>query len=177
MARKGIREAVYCYLPAHVTVCHRHQRWIGPPAHVVDDQVDLQDRPLVIRGARTHHRVAHRHTEEDLRAAFGDARHMLIYWAHAEHREAAAILQNGLHAHVSAYPELIAIAATLLTIRPQVEKPGSSKSSASPALLVTRINERTGSRHTDGTPVEQWLRNRRRLVRLQASEEAREVLC
>ncbi|MDV7317140.1 hypothetical protein R4484_36165, partial [Mycolicibacterium fortuitum] len=36
MAGKGIREPVYCYLPAHLTVCHRHQRWIGPPAHTVD---------------------------------------------------------------------------------------------------------------------------------------------
>jgi hypothetical protein len=25
MARKGIQEPVYCYLPAHITVCQRHQ--------------------------------------------------------------------------------------------------------------------------------------------------------
>jgi len=161
MARRGIHEPVNCFLPAHVTVCHRHRRWVGPPVHVVDDQVDLQDRPQVLRAAHTHHRLAHQHAEDDLRAALGDARHMLVYWAHSEHRVTAGILQSGLHAYVSAYPELIAIAATLLTIGPQVEHPGMSTPSGSVAVLIARINERTGGHHTESTPVEQWVQNRR----------------
>jgi TniQ protein len=34
MARRSVDEPVYCWLPEHVTVCYRHRRWIGPPAHV-----------------------------------------------------------------------------------------------------------------------------------------------
>ena len=160
MAGKGIREPVYCYLPAHLTVCHRHRRWVGPLAQTFDDQLDLRGHPQVLRAARTHWRLANRYAELDLRAALGDARHMLVYWAHAERRETATILQGGLHAHVSAYPEVISIAATLLTARPQIEHPSGSTSSAS-TLLIARISERTTAYHNDDTPVEQWIHNRR----------------
>lgn len=157
MARRGIHEPVNCFLPAHVTVCRRHRRWVGPPAHVVDDQIDLRTRPRVLRAARTHQRLVHQHTEAALRAAFGDARHMLVYWAHAEHREASAVLQTGLHASVSAYPQVIAVAATLLTISPQLENPCRPAPSGTVALLVNRINERIAAQHIDRTPVEQWV--------------------
>jgi hypothetical protein len=160
MACRGIHEPVNCFLPAHVTVCHRHRRWVGPPAHVVDDQVDLQTRPRVLRTARTHQRLVHQHSEADLCAALGDARHMLVYWAHASHREAAAILQTGLHASVSAYPQVIAVAATLLTLSPQLESPCRPTSSGTVALLINRINERIAAQHIDRTPVEQWVQQR-----------------
>lgn len=160
MARRGIHEPVYCYLPAHVTVCHHHRRWIGPPSHAVADQVDLQDRPQVLRAARAHQRLVYQHTDAALRLALGEARHMLSYWAHAEQRAAAGVLNSGIHAHVAAYPEVIATAATLLTIGPQLEYPCALTQSGMVALLINRINERTGARHTDSTPVEQWVQNR-----------------
>ncbi|MDW5614790.1 hypothetical protein R6244_28350 [Mycolicibacterium sp. D5.8-2] len=157
MACRGIHEPVNCFLPAHVTVCYRHRRWVGPPAHVVDDQVDLRTRPRVLRAARTHQRLVHQHAEADLRAALRDARHMLVYWAHTERREAATILQTGLHASVSAYPQVVAVAATLLTISPQLEQPGHPTPSGTVALLINRINERIAAQHIDRTPVEQWV--------------------
>ncbi len=157
MAGKGIQGPVYCYLPAHRTVCHRHRRWTGPLAITLDDQVDLRDQPQVLRAARTHRRLANRYTEVDLRAALGDARHMLAYWARAEHREAAAVLQTGLHASVSAYPQVIAVAATLLTISAQLEHIGRPTPSGAVALLINRINERIAAQHIDRTPVEQWV--------------------
>lgn len=153
MAGRGIHEPVYCYLPAQVTVCHRHRRWIGPPARALDDQLDLRDRPEVLRAARTHQRLTRQYPESDLRSALSDARHMLVYWAHAERREAAPILQTGLHAVVSAYPEVIAVAATLL----QFERSGRSTRSGAVTLLIDRINERNGTQHVDSTPVEQWI--------------------
>ena len=85
---------------------------------------------------------------------------MLSYWAHAEQRAAAGVLNSGIHAHVAAYPEVIATAATLLTIGPQLEYPCALTQSGMVALLINRINERTGARHTDSTPVEQWVQNR-----------------
>ena len=157
MQGKGIHGPVYCYLPAHLTVCHRHRRWIGPLAHTLDDQVDLQDQPQVLRAARIHQRLAHRYAEVDLRSALGDARHMLVYWARAERRETAAVLQTGLHASVSAYPQVIGVAATLLTISPQLEHPGRPTPPGTVALLINRINERIAAQHVDITPVEQWV--------------------
>lgn len=157
MAGKGIHEAVYCYLPAHRTVCRRHRRWIGPLAYTLDDQVDLRDQPQVLRAARIHQRLANRYAEVGLRTALGDARHMLVYWAHAEHHEAAAVLQTGLHASVSAYPQVIAVTATLLTITPQLEHHGNPTGSGAVALLINRINERLATQHVDKTPVEQWV--------------------
>jgi len=165
MARKGIREPVYCYLPAHIIMCHRHRRWIGPPAHVLDDQIDLHDRPRVLSAGRTHQRLARQYSEVDLRAALGDARQILVFWAHSERRAAAAILQSGLQAHVAAYPDVIAIAATLLTIRPRIEHPSTPTEPAWPTLLLDRINERTGSGHEDVTPIEQWVQHRRLIAR------------
>jgi hypothetical protein len=157
MAGRGIHGPVYCYLPAHLTVCHRHRRWIGPLAHTLDDQVDLWDQPQVLRAARLHRRLANRYAEVDLRAALGDARHMLVYWARAEHREAAAVLQASPHASVSAYPQVIAVAATLLTISAQLKHLGRPTPAGSVALLIDRINERTAAHHVDRTPVEQWV--------------------
>lgn len=170
MARKGIHEPVYCYLPTHLTVCRRHQRWIGPPAHVLDDQVDLHDRPSVLSAGRMHQRLARQHSGDDLRDAWGDARHILVFWAHAERLVAAAILQSGLLAHVAAYPGVVAIAATLLTARPRVEQPSTPTEPAWPTLLLDRINERTGAHHTDTTPIEQWAQNRRLITRAKARE-------
>ena len=161
MARKGIHEPVYCYLPAHVSVCHRHRRWIGSPTRVLDDQVDLRDRPTVLSAGRTHRRLARQSSEVDLHDALGDARHILVFWAHAERHVAAGILQNGLEAHVVAYPDVIAVAATLLTARPRVEQPRTPTEPAWPTLLLDRINERTGAHHADATPVEQWAQYRR----------------
>jgi hypothetical protein len=161
MARKGIHEPVYCYLPAHVSVCHPHRRWIGSPTRVLDDQVDLRDRPTVLSAGRTHRRLARQYSEVDLHDALGDARHILVFWAHAERHVAAGILQNGLEAHVVAYPDVIAVAATLLTARPRVEQPRTPTEPAWPTLLLDRINERTGAHHADATPVEQWAQYRR----------------
>lgn len=72
---------------------------------------------------------------------------------------AGQILQNGTQAHVAAYPELIAIAATLLTVRPRLEQPSTPTESAWTRLTLCRINERTGAHHTDTTPIEQWVHN------------------
>lgn len=161
MARREIHEPVYCYLATHITICHRHQRWIGPPAHVLNDQVDLHNWPRVLSAARTHQRLARQCSEIDLRDALSDARHFLVFWAHSEDNSAAGILQTGVEAHVAVYPDVIAIAATLLTARPLVEQPSTPTEPAWPTLLLDRINERTGAHHADATPVEQWAQYRR----------------
>lgn len=76
--------------------------------------------------------------------------------AHTNYHE-----KSGLEAHVVAYPDVIAVAATLLTARPRVEQPRTPTEPAWPTLLLDRINERTGAHHADATPVEQWAQYRR----------------
>ena len=157
MAGKGIHEPVYCYLPDYVTVCHQHRRWIGPPARTLDDHVDLQPWPQVLRAARTHHRLTGQYTDIALGAALRDARHILMYWARAEHREKAAILHTGLQATVAAYPEVIAVAATLLMSGPGSETRSHPSRSDTVARLIDHINRRLAAQHIDTTPVEQWV--------------------
>jgi len=79
---------------------------------------------------------------------------------------AAGILQNGLKAYLVAYPDVIVVAATLLTARPRVEQPSTPTELAWPTLLLNRINERIGSHHADITPIEQWVQNRRVIARV-----------
>lgn len=66
---------------------------------------------------------------------------------------------------MSAYPEVVSIAATLLTARPRIEYPGDSTLSAS-KLLIVRIGERTTTHHNDDTPVQQWVQNRRQMSKV-----------
>lgn len=39
----GITEPVWCRLPSHMTVCSRHQTWIGPAVKTVAQQRDLNN--------------------------------------------------------------------------------------------------------------------------------------
>ncbi|WP_236746060.1 hypothetical protein [Mycobacteroides abscessus] len=123
--------------------------------------MDLRDRPSVLGAGRTHQRLARQHSDADLRAALGDARHILVFWAHAEHDVAAGILHTGVLAQVKSYPEVVAVAATLLTARPRLEKPSTPTGPAWPTQLLDRINKRTGAQHTDTTPIEQWVQHQR----------------
>jgi hypothetical protein len=77
MARKGIHEPVYCILPPHITVCQRHQLWIGPPAHNLSDQKTLRDKPRILAAAPIHVQLAHRYGDADILSAFRDARRFL----------------------------------------------------------------------------------------------------
>jgi hypothetical protein len=109
--------------------------------------------------------LAHQYSEIELRDSLSDARHILVFWAHAERQIAAGVLHGGLRAHVAAYPDLIVIAATLLNARSQIEHPSTQPEPVWPKLLCNRINERTGASHSDLTPVEQWVQHQRLIAR------------
>lgn len=88
--------------------------------------------------------MARQHSDTDLSDSLSDARHILVFWAHTEQRVAAEILQSGLHAHVAAYPDVVAVAATLVTARRRIAQPRTPTEPGWPKLLIDRINERTG---------------------------------
>jgi len=45
MGRRSLLDSVPCKIPAYITVCRRHQLWIGPGVRTLADQYDL--RPLL----------------------------------------------------------------------------------------------------------------------------------
>lgn len=157
MSRRGITDPVYCCMPLHITVCHRHQLWIGSPVRALDDQRDLRYNPDVLVAAKLHARLARRHTDAEINAATRDARHFLGYWANAENRSATAILNDNVGAYLAAYPEIVAITATLLIDGTQL----AERRRVGPSELLRSINARTDRTHIDATPIDQWLHHQR----------------
>lgn len=147
-------------MPQHITVCHRHQLFIGSPVRALDDQRDLRYKPDVLAAAKIHARLARRYSDVEINAATRDARHFLGYWANAENRTTTTVLNDRVDAHVRNYPELVAIVATLLVW----SKRPAEHTSVGPTGLLRCINGQTGRTHTDATPIEQWL-HRQRLAR------------
>jgi hypothetical protein len=117
--------------------------------------------------------LARQHNHNDIRDAVRAARHILVFWAHAENSSAAPILQSGLDAHLRAYPDLIAIADTLVTAYLRVQQPATTPEADWPAELLGRINGRTGHRHTDSTPIEQWVHDRSLIAAAHQGEGSR----
>jgi hypothetical protein len=72
-------------------------------------------------------------------------------------RATTAVLNDRVDAHLAAYPELVAITATLLA---HSEQPDELKK-AGPGGLLRCINGQTRRTRTDATPIEQWLDQQR----------------
>jgi hypothetical protein len=157
MARRGITNPVYCCMPQHITVCHRHQLWIGSPVRTLDDQRDLRNNLHILTAARLHGRLARHHSDVEINAAMRDARHFLSYWANAENRSTTAVLNDRVDAHLGTYPEAVAITATLLIYNKQPAERGT----VGPTELLRYINGQTDRTHIDATPIEQWLHHQR----------------
>lgn len=157
MARRGITDPVLCVVPQHITVCHRHRLWIGNPVRSLEDQRDLRNKPDVLTAAKRHAWLARRHSDVEIESAVRNARHCGRYWSNSEKIAATTISDDEVEAHLAAYPELVAIAATLLT---HTAQPAERRKSG-PIELLRRINALTDQTHTDITPIEQWLHHQR----------------
>ncbi|AMU75472.1 TniQ family protein [Mycobacteroides abscessus] len=173
MARRGIHEPVYCTLAPHITACQRHQLWIGPLVHTLDDQKSLYHHPRVLVAARVHARLVHRYGDSDMRFTLRQARHFLSYWANAEQSVTNPFEQTSLSANIAVYPDIVAIGATLATHRQQIELQTNGRRTGWPLALIEEINERTGQAHTDITPVEQWVHNQRHIAAHRSSTAGR----
>jgi hypothetical protein len=135
MAQRCVHEPVYCWLPDYVTVCHRHQRWIGPPAQTWADQKSLTAKPTVIAAARNHARLytTSRTAEFDLR----DARRIVRWWArHRRYVEESGSRIEIVEAHITDYPEVIALAGILAAYRRRIWD-----SAGTPAGLARTIHD------------------------------------
>lgn len=69
-ARRGaLDEVALCHYPDHLTVCHRHQLWIGRGALSHAEQHDLSQMPEILMAQRRHHRLLLRY-DRNLIACF-----------------------------------------------------------------------------------------------------------
>lgn len=164
MARRGIHEPVYCTLGPHITACQRHQLWIGPLAHSLNDQRSLRCEPRVLAAARVHTRLVHRNGDPDILFILRQARHFLSYWANAEQSATNPFEETTLSANIAVYPDLIAIGVTLANYRQQITQEAAMGKSAWSQAILQKINENAGHAHTDITPIEQWVHNQRLAV-------------
>jgi TniQ len=120
-ARRGATEPVHCWLPNHVTVCHRHRRWIGPPARTWEDQRSVTQHPAVIEAAKLHHRLCRRHPPATVAVALTDARRVLLHWP--RHQQLIDLIgtsarQPGpaggqVDIHIHSYPDLVRLAGLI----------------------------------------------------------------
>jgi hypothetical protein len=111
MARRGVTEPVYCWIPDHRTVCHRHYRWIGPGNRTHDDQRDLRDAPVVLVAARRHARL-HRNHCHAAHFVVTDATRVLRWWT-ATPSVALSTATTSVDTYIRVYPDLIDLANIL----------------------------------------------------------------
>lgn len=112
MARRGIfDEAVWCCPPDHVTVCHRHRTWIGPPVQTVAQQRDISTHPEVIRASRRHHRLVALVGASAAGDGLREAAQVVEVWHRTgSHPIALTDTADHVDARIATYPHTIALA-------------------------------------------------------------------
>lgn len=164
MARHRVYEPVYCWVPDHRTVCRRHRRWIGPGARSHTDQRDLHAAPVVVAAAYRHARL-HRQYRESARFAIQEATRILRWWA----TPGSGALAGGatdVDAYITAYPDLVDLAAILADARRHIWAATAARPAHSRALgtVYTRCAQRF-PQHRDRTrPIEQWVYDQQLIV-------------
>jgi hypothetical protein len=165
MGRRGIYVPVYCWLPEHRTVCLRHRRWIGAPAHQWADQRQLDPHPAVVTAARRHERMVHQH-KEFATFAMRDARRILNCWWR-EGLDVAPVLSLRdltVGGCLDAYSDHVALAAALANYRPHIAASHAHSDRLIDELyqcIKTLFADRCGSRPA----LEQWVSDQRVAMR------------
>ena len=101
----------YCWYPNYRTVCHHHQRWIGPFARTFDDQRDLRSAPTVRKAARRHIRL-YRDNPDTATYLVSEARRIVRRWRAIEFGVSPAPIAD-LDSYITSYPDLIDLATIL----------------------------------------------------------------
>lgn len=161
MARRGVTEPVYCWIPDHCTVCHRHYRWIGPGNRTHDDQRDLRGAPVVLAAARRHTRL-HRNHCDTAHFAIADATRILRWWT-ATPSVALSTATTSVDTYIRAYPDLIDLASILAD--------GGRKIASTPAATLARhraidwvyarVANQFPAYRDHRQPIEQWIHDQR----------------
>lgn len=158
MARRGVYEPVYCWLPDYATVCRQHRRWIGPGTHTLDDQRDLRCAPVVIAAAQRHARLHRRHNNT-ARFAVKDAARIHRCWSRSAGLFTLPPAHADVDAHIAAYPDLIALAAILADARVRIWNTVAATPARARAVdaVYVSIGGRFPRRRDHTRPIEQWI--------------------
>lgn len=161
MARRGVTEPVYCWIPDHRTVCHRHDRWIGPGNRTHDDQRDLRGAPLVLTAARRHARLYRNHRDA-AHFAITDATRILRWWT-GTLSSALSTATTRVDTYIGAYPDLIDLASILAEAgRKIVDTPAATLARHRAIDWVnTRVANRFPAYRNHRQPIEQWIHDQR----------------
>jgi hypothetical protein len=148
---------VYCWQPAHRTVCYRHRRWIGPFARTLDDQRDLRSAPAVVAAANRQARLARDHPGS-VDYALREAQRILRWWSTTEAATPALPVAD-VDSYIAAYPELIDLAVMLVDSDRQIRATTAHSPGRTRAIttLHARIQTRFPHHSNHGRAVEQWL--------------------
>jgi hypothetical protein len=117
MARRDIQQAVVVHLPKHVNLCPDHGIWLR------NVQFDIAAVPELSRAQRDHHRLVHRHPDDQLKAATHTAEDILHGWSQHPLLASRWLSRQCLLArdeqhqflpqYAQQYPELIALTAMI----------------------------------------------------------------
>ncbi|WP_396922695.1 TniQ family protein [Mycolicibacterium sp.] len=148
-ARRGVPEPVHCWLPDHLTVCHRHGYWIGPSAQRWDDQMSLKHHPAIAQAARAHRALAKRNTSDIVELAINDASRIVLRQIRFRRSDglgdsaATGIALGGRWAsistvklHIDTYVETVRMATVIIDHRPQLLNCSGNPSLARIAVLA-----------------------------------------
>jgi hypothetical protein len=158
MARRGVYEPVYCWMPDYATVCHRHRRWIGPGTHTLDDQRDLRCAPAVIVAAHRHKRLHHRHNDA-LGFAVRDAARIHRQWSCLTSRFTLPPANADTDAYIAMYPDLIALAGILADARRRIWNTAAATPARAHAVDAVYVNvgHRFPQHREQAGPIEHWI--------------------
>lgn len=178
--RRGVTEPVYCWLPNHITVCRRHQRWFGTPARSWEDQRCLAERLHVVDAATHHHRLVRRHTGATMDVAVKDARRVLLQWPrHRELIDAMASKQRQdrpagwrVEIHINCYPDLVWLAGLMSDHRPALLRTAFDHADTHEAPINAFLSAATNAFHLQWEDVEwqslsAWAGDQRLIARRQ----------
>lgn len=161
MARRGVTEPVYCWFPDHLTVCHRHYRWIGPGNRSVDDQRDLRDASAVLAAARRHARL-HRNHRDAAQFAITDATRILRWWT-ATPSPSLSTATTRVDTYIRAYPDLIDLASILADASRKIVDTPAATLARHRAIdwVYARVADRFPAYREHRQPIEQWINDQR----------------
>lgn len=175
MARRGVYEPVYCWMPDYVTVCHRHRRWIGAGTYTLDHQRDLRCAPAVIAAAQRHARLHHRHSDT-ARFAVKDAARIHRCWARSTNLVTLPPPNADVDTHIAAYPDLIALATVLADAHRRIWDTAAATPARARAVdaVYISIGDRFPQRRDQTRPIEQWIHDQQLSAAHHAPADPRE---
>lgn len=172
-AKRRVFEPVHCWLPDHLTVCHRHGRWIGPSAQRWDAQISLKHNRDIAQAARVHRALAKDSAPDIIELAINEASRIVLQQRRFQRSDgladstATGIALRGrwasispVNLHIDTYVETVGMTAVIIDHRPALLNRSGDPSAARTAFLGA-ANAVFGAKDETATTaaLDGWLNN------------------